>query len=374
MRKLLLVRPFANIMDISSYNSQEIGLCKAFCKRGFDCDIVYFSSRNYEEVVFRDGKRRIKIIWRNGIKFGTRVIYMDFLNPFKLWKYDVVISNEYEQVMSVLLALLHRNVYIYNGPYFTTFEDGKTTKIYDRICVPICNRCVRQIFSKTRDATEFLRDKGLKKLKTIGVGLDTEKFGNKADADGKVLDKGTGGMQNILYVGTAERRKRLGHIFKVFEALCATRDDVKLIIAGRIQQSESNRLLRLLSPDYRKRVCFLGKVDNSQIAGVYQNSVCSVLASDEEIFGMTVLESMYFMTPCIAKDTAGPKNIIDHQKNGILESDYNIIQWKSDIEYLLDHPDVRDRMGIEARKKILSEFTWEKVVYKMFNNKSRREK
>ena len=72
MKKLLLVRPFANVMNINTYNSQEIGLCKAFCQFGFDCDIVYFSKTNYEEIVFRGEKTRIKIVWRTGVVFGTR--------------------------------------------------------------------------------------------------------------------------------------------------------------------------------------------------------------------------------------------------------------------------------------------------------------
>ena len=368
MKKLLLVRPYANVMNIRTYNSQEIGLCKAFCQFGYDCDIVYFSETNHEEIVFRNEKNRVKIIWRKGVVFGTRAIYPEFLNPFKLWKYDIIISNEYDQIMSILLAVLHRNVYIYNGPYFSSFENAKKMRVYDLISVQVCNTFVKCIFSKTDDATDFLKSKGLKKVITVGVGLDISQICKKGKSCDQVMTNEHTGEHNILYVGTAEKRKRVGFIMKVFESLCKDRDDVKLVIVGIKDKREINRLLKLTDNTYRDRISFLGKVDNQQMADIYRNSDCLVLASDEEIFGMVLLEAMYFKTPCIAKNVAGPKTVIEHQINGILEADYSIEKWKDDIEYLLDNPDVRERMGKNAYNKVMSEFTWEKIVYKMFKS------
>lgn len=365
MKKLLLVRPFANVMNISTYNAQEIGLCKALCQLGFDCDIVYFSRTNYEEIVFRYKKRRVKVIWRKGVVFGTRAVYFDFLNPFKLWKYDRIISNEYDQIMSILLALLHRNVYIYSGPYFNTFDNDKEMRLYDLISVPICNVFVKYIFSKTDDAAAFLKNKGLKRVETVGVGLDIEKFDKKAKTCNCVMMKGLQRKHNILYVGTAEKRKRVEFIMKVFEAVCNDRDDVGLIIVGISDKREISRLFRRIDVTYADRISFLGKVDNQQIADIYQISDCLVLASDKEIFGMVLLEAMYFKTPCIAKNVAGPKTVIEHQINGILENDYSVAKWKSDIEALLDNPDERTRMGRNAYKRVMSEFVWSKIAYKM---------
>ncbi|MCM1120973.1 MAG: glycosyltransferase family 4 protein [Eubacterium sp.] len=367
MKKLLLVRPFANVMNISTYNSQEIGLCKAFCQSGFDCDIVYFSKTNHEEIVYRDEKHRVKMIWRKGVVFGTRAIYVDFLNPFKLWKYDMIISNEYDHIMSILLALLHRNVYIYNGPYFNTFEDEQRMKAYDLISVPVCNAFVKCIFSKSDDATTFLRNKGLKKVATVGVGLDISKFSKEDKTCDQAMMNDHAGTYHILYVGTAEKRKRVGFIMRVFEVLCGEREDVRLIVVGITDKREINRLLRSIDVIHRDRVSFLGKVDNQRMADIYQKADCLVLASDKEIFGMVLLEAMYFKTPCIAKNVAGPKTVIEHQVNGILETDYNVEKWKEDIEYLLDNPDVRVGMGENAYHKVMSEFTWSKIACKMLN-------
>ncbi len=367
MRKLLLVRPFANIMNIQSYNSQEIGLCKAFCKYGYDCDIVYFSRVNRSEKVFCNGKNKVTLIWKKGITIGTMAIFPEYLNPLRLKTYDIIISNEYNQIMSIFLTLLHRNVYIYHGPYFNTFEMDVQMKVYDWINVPICNRFVKGIFAKTDDAAYFLRKKGLKNVICVGVGLDIEKF-EKRQLDFMDLLR----TNNILYVGTDEPRKRIGYIMKVFQALCEKKKEVHLTIVGNIDRNRKIQLMKMVSPQYRQNIEFLGRVHNTMMADIYGNALCSVLASDEEIFGMVVLESMYFGVPCIANAVAGPKTVIDDQINGILENNYDIERWAADIEYLINHSEKRIQMGNEAKRKVLHHFTWDKIAYKMMKKMKER--
>lgn len=367
MRKLLLVRPFANVMNIRSYNSQEIGLCKAFCKCGYDCDIVYFSTVNRSEQIFSNGKNKVTLIWKRGIKFGTMAIYLKYLNPIRLKVYDVIITNEYNQIMSILLTLVHRNVYIYHGPYFNTFQLDKQMKFYDQISVPICNRFAKGIFTKTDDATQFLYNKGLNKVKCVGVGLDIDKFG-KEQSDSIYASE----TNNILYVGTDERRKRIGYIIKVFQALCEEQENVHLMIVGGIDRTRKNQLLNMVKPQYRDNIVFMGKVDNAKMEDIYRNAICSVLASDEEIFGMVVLESMYFEVPCIAHAVAGPKTVIEDHVDGILENNYDIDRWTADFKYLIHNTEIRNQMGKAAKSKVLRYFTWDKVAHKMMKNMKER--
>lgn len=360
MKKLLLVRPFANVMNIKNYNSQEIGLCKAFCKYGYDCDIVYFSTKNCSEQVFSNGRNKVTLIWKKGLKFGTMGIYPKYLNPIRLKNYDIVISNEYNQIMSILLMLVHRNVYIYHGPYFNTFLTDSRMQLYDTISVPICNHFVKGIFAKTDDAAQFLRNKGLKKVKCVGVGLYIDKFQKI-----QPISEYTYNTNNILYVGTDEKRKRVDYIIKVFQAICSERKDIHLIIVGDISRNRRSQLLNRVEPQYRGCIEFLGKVENTKMGDIYRNSICSVLASDEEIFGMVVLESMYFGVPCIAHSVAGPKTVIDDRVDGFLESNYDLGCWKVDFECLIDNIKIREQMGRAARRKVLQCFTWDKVAHKM---------
>lgn len=365
MKKLLLVRSFASVMNIKSYNSQEIGLCKAFCRHGYDCDIVYFSTENRSEEVFNDGRNKVTLLWRKGFKLGTMAVYPKYLNPFRLMGYDIVISNGYDQIMSICLGMLHKNVYIYHGPYFNTFESDKLMRYYDALCVPLCNRLVKGVFVKTADAGRFLKEKGIKETFTVGVGLDIERFENLEARDNADNCGREDEIHNIVYVGTDEPRKRVRYIIKVFAALCAERDDVRLIIVGEVSRERKRQLLGLLKAGHRERVVFMGKMDNTALAGIYRDAACLILASNKEIFGMTVLESMYFGTPCVANSVAGPRTIIDDRVNGILEDGYDIESWKEDIVYLLDNGTERKRMGEAARRKVLQDFTWERVAHKM---------
>lgn len=194
----------------------------------------------------------------------------------------------------------------------------------------------------------------------MGVGLDIDKFQKI-----QPISEYTYNTNNILYVGTDEKRKRVDYIIKVFQAICSERKDIHLIIVGDISRNRRSQLLNRVEPQYRGCIEFLGKVENTKMGDIYRNSICSVLASDEEIFGMVVLESMYFGVPCIAHSVAGPKTVIDDRVDGFLESNYDLGCWKVDFECLIDNIKIREQMGRAARRKVLQCFTWDKVAHKM---------
>ena len=49
--KILIVRTFPDILNLNSYNVQEVGLAKALTLKGHQCDIVlYMESMQTEEI------------------------------------------------------------------------------------------------------------------------------------------------------------------------------------------------------------------------------------------------------------------------------------------------------------------------------------
>ena len=87
---------------------QEIGLGKALCNRGINVDIVYYTKGEDREQIIQVGNKRIKILWRKGLKLLRSGYYKSILNKNFLANYDLVICSEYSQIMSVLLSKLHK--------------------------------------------------------------------------------------------------------------------------------------------------------------------------------------------------------------------------------------------------------------------------
>ena len=178
--KILLVRTFASVMNPASYNSQEIGLARAFIRAGHVCDIVYYnaSSPSYDQVVETPGSDTPVIIhWRKGYDLFKNAIFPGLGDLIR--QYDVLQVSEYDQLTSWQLYRHQkpgRPVFLYHGPYGSDFTRGYNLKC--RVFDPLFNRPGKNravtAFAKSRMAAEFLRKKGFERVIPVGVGLDKD--------------------------------------------------------------------------------------------------------------------------------------------------------------------------------------------------------
>ena len=63
--KILILRTMANVLKLSTYNLQEVGLAKALIRLGHHCDILYYTDgkEDRRETITFDGDRSITILW-----------------------------------------------------------------------------------------------------------------------------------------------------------------------------------------------------------------------------------------------------------------------------------------------------------------------
>jgi len=105
-----------------------------------------------------------------------------------------------------------------------------------------------------------------------------------------------------------------------------------------------------------KKVTFKGWINNVE----YYYSNCDVLIhpSGLEAFGMAPLEAGACCKPTISTRVGGIPEIVVDGKTGFLTNDLkHMLDY---IEYLMDNDDVREKMGLSARNRILGNFTWRK--------------
>ncbi len=87
----------------------------------------------------------------------------------------------------------------------------------------------------------------------------------------------------------------------------------------------------------------------------------SILTSISEGFPYTVIESMSCGVPVVGTDVGGVAEAIT-EKTGFVcnPKDYNTLGER--VVYLLNNPDICKHMGIEARKRVLENFTLNKII------------
>lgn len=367
-KKILYIRSAPYELSFDNYNLQEIGLGKAFCKEGYDFDLLYYSKENRDQIIEVENKR-IKVLWRKGIKILRTGIYPQILKKSFLNKYDIVIVSEYSQLMSILVSRLHKNTYIYNGPYYNMFKIPFIEKVYDLLFVTYINRNIVKIFSKTERAKQFLEAKGIKNIEVVGVALDTNKFDNEKLIDDATRDllKKMENKKNLLYVGSIIKRKNVELIIKAFNELKKKTKykDVQLILIGKSKESYINKCFSLLEEEAKNDVIYQPIIENSQLKFIYEKSDIFLLPSFQEIFGMVLLEAMYFGVPTISSNSAGGETLIQNGNNGIIIDEFDEIKWKDKISFLLDDEKVRQEFREKSKKTIRDRFIWSSIVKKM---------
>jgi glycosyltransferase involved in cell wall biosynthesis len=88
------------------------------------------------------------------------------------------------------------------------------------------------------------------------------------------------------------------------------------------------------------------------ITEVYQKASVFVLSSRYEGFGMVLTEAMSHGVPCVSFDCPhGPADIIDHEENGLLVKNGDVLDFALQIEKLIAAPTLRKTMGEKAVHK-----------------------
>lgn len=116
----------------------------------------------------------------------------------------------------------------------------------------------------------------------------------------------------ILFVGTLESRKNVHFLLDCFRALKKEKPDFfpSLVMVGGDSWLETNIGERIkFEFDELGCVYHLKNVQDDDLVTLYKNAKFTVQPSLYEGYGLTLLESLYFGTPCIASDIAGMREV-----------------------------------------------------------------
>lgn len=166
----------------------------------------------------------------------------------------------------------------------------------------------------------------------------------------------------ILTAGRLVDAKDYTTIIKAFANILRVKE-ANLVILG--EGEEEKNIKNLISKlGIEDRVYFLGFKDNPY--KYFSKSSVFLSASKREGFSNSIVEAMFCGVPVVATDAAGPKEIIENGKNGILAKIGNSEELSEKIIYLLNNPDVAKKIAEEAKKRSL-DFTIESSVKKYEN-------
>jgi glycosyltransferase involved in cell wall biosynthesis len=178
------------------------------------------------------------------------------------------------------------------------------------------------------------------------------------------------GKKVILFVGGLDR----AHYFKGINVLIqavkriASRGDFVVLVIGDGDLRDSYEGI-VKNVGLSSVIKFIGSVSDNNLPKFYSNADMLVLPSVDksEAFGIVSLEAMASGVAVIASDLPGVRSVIDKKKTGLLVKPANVENLANMINSLLDNPRLAAAYGKAGREKVLENYTWEKIGYKLDN-------
>jgi glycosyltransferase involved in cell wall biosynthesis len=103
----------------------------------------------------------------------------------------------------------------------------------------------------------------------------------------------------LLHVGSNRPRKRIDVLLRVFDALARSAPKARLVKVGALTQDQSELVRNL---DIEERITVLPSLDRRALAALYRRAAILMLPSDNEGFGLPVIEALACGTAVLASD------------------------------------------------------------------------
>lgn len=366
--KILIVRTFPNIINPKQYNVQEIGLAKALTRAGHECGIVLYYGNNKDSiekipVLYQDEEKEV-IIYR---LHGFNILKNGFFPSLKriAGEYDVIQVHEYDQITSWLwYAWSKCPVVIYHGPYFHPFNRGYNLKcrIFDSIFLKLKHNKAVVCLTKSHAAEAFLKERGFRNVTAVGVGLDTDNFTNKSTEKKQEIDVPQNKF-NLLYVGKIEERRNPYFLLEVLEDVCSRQDNINCIIIGNGEAEYTRQFLKKAENLIEQgKLQYYLSASQSQLSDVYQQTQLMVFPTHYDIFGMVLLEALYFGLPVVSTPNGGADMLIKNSKNGWVLECNNAEEWSRLIEKIYLDKELYMTVSETLKKERNCGLYWDELV------------
>ena len=122
-----------------------------------------------------------------------------------------------------------------------------------------------------------------------------------------------------------------------------------------------NKHQNRIDKELKRGIVDKNKMNQTQIGTLYLISDLFILPTKYEIFGMVMLEAMYYGVPVVTTYNGGSSVLIEDDNGMVIESP-DAKEWAEKIVGLLKNRTRVELMGDNARKTICEKYTWDNLA------------
>jgi len=199
------------------------------------------------------------------------------------------------------------------------------------------------------------------KIRKVWLGVDTGRFKPSRKSFKR-------GAFTVLFAGRLIPRKGVPVLLKAVKlARKSVSRPIRAVIAGGSLRRGYMAKMRSLAKKLGVNARFLGTVPHRRIHRVFRQADVFVCPSQKhEAFGLVNVEAMASGVPVIASNNGGIKEIVRHNRNGILVRPYRRPQaFASAIARLANDSAARRRMSRAARANSVNRFSWKATANRL---------
>ena len=357
----ILVTSIGNFGEKGYYNAQEIGLAKELGCLAEEVNVYRLIAKEKEKQVM-ELQNNVSMTYLPAKAIGSNGIpEFDQLDD----SIDVLICFSDTQICFSLVYFWAKKKKIAFVPYAGVLDSHSTSRIWKMISKAVggWNRKIYQrcdCLAKTPFIEKKLREYGVKSVTLAPVGLDQNLL-KKNYADNCITDikKKHGYTETdkiLLFVGRLEEEKQPLEMLEIFQGLFCDDSNYRLLMIGNGSLKEKLEQA-VVHKGLQAEVRVIDKVANRDMWEFYRIADCFVNLNKQEIFGMAILEAMYYGCKVVAWKAPGPEYIIENSVSG----------WVAENEAeICDHIKNEKDVSENAHQRIEEHFTWKetaKIIY-----------
>jgi glycogen(starch) synthase len=202
------------------------------------------------------------------------------------------------------------------------------------------------------------------KVRIVPNGVDPEKFKPAVDSSEAKRQFGLSEEPCVLFVGSLIPRKGLSFLVKAAEKIVKEHEKTKFLIVGD-GPLKSKLLADVDAAGLSGGFKFMGNLKEDELAAAYDCADVFVLPSIQEGQGIVLLEAESSARPVVAFDIGGVNEAVRDGETALLVKRGDTDAMAEAISKLLADPELREKMGSNARKFVTENFTWDLCAQKM---------
>lgn len=270
--------------------------------------------------------------------------------------YDIVHINDVFILPNLLIgiiAILFNKPYVYSphgvlDPTRTRSKKLSKVLVYELIAKRVLGKASK-IIATSDEEKNVLKNLGFDKILTIFNGLSTQ----KVRPSDRFRDHKVGKKFTLLYIGKIHPLKGLRELIEALKGLSFS---YQLLIAGP-DDGELENLKGMVLRYKLKNIFFLGFVNESEKAELFNLSDVFVYPSFSEGFSISILEAMNYGLPVLITKACNFPDVGRYEAGVVLEGVNLQKEIREALGVLVENPNSVKQMGKMARELLIEKYS-----------------